>query len=75
MVEADGFVVELEPGVWLVRPDVDPERTLVIENATRYLTERSAGRQLSKVRKLTWGKFPGAEIYEPQRGKQEKPND
>ena len=58
-----GWVVELEPGVWLLSADADPSRTLVLKNATRWPTERSARRAMSRVRKCCRHKFHGAEIY------------
>ena len=59
----DGWVIELEKNVWLVSADADPSRCLKLENATRWPTERSARRAMSRVRKLCSKKFHGATIY------------
>jgi hypothetical protein len=63
VVDTSGFVVELEKSVWLLAADADPSRTLVLKNATRWPTERSAKRALSRVRKYCRHKFYGATIY------------
>lgn len=61
--DTSGWVVELEKSVWLLSADADPSRTLVLKNATRWPTERSAKRALSRVRKHCRHKFYGATIY------------
>ncbi len=63
IVDNSGWVVELERGVWLLVADADPSRTLVLKNATRWPTERSATRALSRVRRRCQPKFHGAKIY------------
>jgi hypothetical protein len=62
-VDTSGWVVELEKDVWLLSADADPSRTLVLKNATRWPTERSAKRAMSRVRKHCRHKFHGAKIY------------
>lgn len=62
-IDTSGWVIELESGVWLLSADADPSRTLVLKNATRWPTERSAKRAMSRVRKNCRTKFYGAEIY------------
>lgn len=62
-IQKSGFVVELEKSVWLLAADDDPSRTLVLANATRWPTARSAKRALSRVRKCCRHKFYGAMIY------------
>jgi len=59
-----GWVVELESGVWLLAADTDPSRTLVLEHATRWNTERAARRAMSRVRRWCRHKFYGAKIYQ-----------
>ena len=56
------YVVALEPGVWLAPWEGDPGRTLVLENAKRYPSERSAKRALQKARRLTGRYFSDASI-------------
>jgi hypothetical protein len=63
VVDTSGWVVELEKDVWLLSADADPSRTLVLKNATRWPTERSAKRAMSRVRKHCRHKFHGAKIY------------
>ena len=63
IVDTSGWVIELENGVWLVSADADPSRTLVLKNATRWPTERSARRAMSRVRKNCSRKFASARIY------------
>lgn len=58
-----GYVVELQSGCWLVRAGVDPMRTLLLRNATRWPTERSALRALRRTRKASMKKFATAKIY------------
>lgn len=58
-----GYVVELQEGCWLVQAGVDPQRTLVLKNATRWPTERSAKRALSRTRKASMKKMATAKIY------------
>jgi hypothetical protein len=62
-IDTSGWVIELEAGVWLLSADADPSRTLKIENATRWPTERAAFRAMSRVRKVCRHKFSGAKIY------------
>jgi len=62
-IDTSGWVVELENNVWLLAVDADPSRTLVLANATRWPTERSARRAMSRVRKVCRHKFYGATIY------------
>lgn len=47
-----GFVVELEPGVWLCDEiEGDPGRTLVLDNATRYPTLLLAEAGIDRAKK------------------------
>ena len=46
-----GFVVELEPGVWLCdEVQGDPGRTLVLETSTRYRTLRKAEAAMDRAK-------------------------
>jgi hypothetical protein len=45
------FTVQLEPGVWLAPWDGDPGRTLVRDNAKKFLSEGEAARALEAARR------------------------
>lgn len=45
------YIVELRKGVWLADWDGDPPRTLDIENAKQFKSERGAKISLSRSRK------------------------
>jgi hypothetical protein len=57
-----GWIVELEPGVWLVSVTADPLRTLKQENATRWPTPRAAQRAVKKMRKHCFRPFKDLRI-------------
>ena len=51
-----GYVVELEPGVWIAPWEGDPGRTLKLENAERFVGIREAETSLTKAK--TFRQFP-----------------
>lgn len=55
------YIVQLESGVWISKTSPS-YRTLVRKFATRYLTERSANRALSNMRKMLCKDFSQAVI-------------
>lgn len=58
--ECSGFIVELEPGVWLAEWSGDPGRTLARENAKRYAIYEDAVRGKARARRMR--KFADAKI-------------
>lgn len=58
--QQNGYIVELEPGVWLAEGDGDPPRTLRRENAKIHPTKTAAGESLYSVR--DYRKFKSAKI-------------
>ena len=48
--KTEGFIVELEPGVWIAETGDDPPRTIVKENATVYFERRIAKAALQDAR-------------------------
>lgn len=57
-----GWIVELEPNVWLVTANHDPARTTKIENATRYHSEKSAKRAVGLTRRLSGRVFKNIKV-------------
>lgn len=58
-----GYVVELHPGCWLKQAGINHTTTLELKWATRWPTERSAKRALSRTRKASMKKLATAKIY------------
>ena len=61
--EATGWVVQIEPGVWLSPWQGDPGRTLVLENAKRFKSAHAGECALRQARR--WRAFAGAFVYQP----------
>ena len=57
-----GWIVELEPGVWIAPWPGDPGRTLLRGNAKQFRRESDARRSLAQARK--YSPFVAAEVYE-----------
>ena len=63
-IDNAGWVVELEPNVWLLNSDpAHHSRCTKLENATRWWSERSAQRAMSRIMKYCRRKFDGFKIY------------
>ena len=60
---ASGWVVQIEPGVWLAPRRGDPGRTLVEGNAKRFKTAHAGECALRHARR--WRPFAGAFVYQP----------
>lgn len=58
-----GYVVELQKGCWLVQAGVNHTTTVELDRATRWPTERSAKRALSRTRKASMKKLATVKIY------------
>jgi hypothetical protein len=58
-----GYVVELHPNIWLVQAGVNHTTAVELKKATRWPTERSAKRALSRTRKASMKKLATAKIY------------
>lgn len=61
--ECVGWVVQIEPGVWLAPWRGDPGRTLVLENAKRFKSAHAGECALRTARR--WRPFKGAFVYQP----------
>jgi hypothetical protein len=59
---ATAFVVRLERGCWLAPIHGDPGRTMVADNATRFVSRRDAEMSLSAARQ--YRPFPNACVVE-----------
>ena len=57
-----GWIVELEPGCWMVSATADPDRTLKQKNATRWPTLRAAQRAVGRMRKCCVRPFQNLQI-------------
>lgn len=60
LVRPQGFVVELEPGVWLAEMQGDPGRTCDRDSAKVFLSEEDAIRGKARARRMR--PFPNAKI-------------
>jgi hypothetical protein len=58
-----GWVVQIQPGVWLAPWRGDPGRTLVIESAKQFKTAHAGECALRQARR--WRPFAGAFVYQP----------
>lgn len=59
------YVVQLDDGVWLASGDGDPPRTLKLENAARFATNRKAVIALCEARKFR--PFRRGQVYREDR--------